>query len=271
MSKLQRSKLLRISSEDKRSDEANDNFTINLNNSSFVQNTSGVVIKSVSFRHNFPNIFDVGTASNNTLSFLYNTVQEEVTIPVGWYSAIELAAVLTTAINALPAVTNAFTVSLEVAPVPILSRKFVFTASGGDTSAMQIKEDNDMADVLGITANTVDLAVQTAQSTPDLAGIKSVYICSPELSDNNMVASSNNGEVTAVLVAVPVTVGYQEQIIYESFDDELDTVSFKNSKNINNFNIRLCTRTGAALPLNQYNLTMILRVLPDFGSKHSHS
>ena len=271
-SRVQRSKLLRISSEDRGENETNDDFSINLNNSSFVQNTSGIVVKSVSFRHNFPNLFNVGDSFNTRFTLTYNTQIIDVDVPAGWYTATELAGVLTTACNAHASITNAFTVALQVTPVPTLSRKFVFTASGGDTFALHDKVLNSMGDVLGITADTVeDAAAKTADSTPDLAGIKSVYICSNALSDNNMVASSKHWEITNVLVHIPVKVGFMEQIVYESFDDTLDTVMFKSSKNIQSFQIRLCTRSGAALPLDQYNLTLVLRVLPDFGQLHSHS
>jgi len=273
MSKLARSKLLRISSEDRGSTQTNDNFSINLNNSSFVQNTSGVVVKSVSFRHNFPNLFSTTASHNNVFTMTFNTVDIDVTVPVGWYNSTELIGVLATAINAHASVTNAFTVSLQVAPVPALSRKIVFTASGGDTFALLTKDSgNTMAHILGIIETTAeDINSKTATSTPDLAGIKSVYVCSSQLSDNNLVASSNSGEVTDVLVHIPVKVGFQEQIIYESYDDSLDTIAFKNSKNINSFGIKLCSRTGAALPLNQYNFTLILRILPALGSRHAHS
>jgi len=202
----------------------------------------------------------------------YNSIFIEIFIPVGWYNAVELASVLTTACNAHASVTNTFTVALEVAPIPTLSRKYTFTATGGDTFALHKKNINFMADVLGITNFTTETTLsKTADSTPDLAGIKSVYVCSPTLSDNNMVASSNSGEITDVLLHIPVTVGYQDQIVYESNDDTLDTISFKNTKNINSFRIRLCTRSGAPLELNQYNMTIILRILPDFGSRYSHS
>ena len=162
-----RGKLLRISSEDKQRGQTNTDFSVVLNNASFVQNVRGVVAKSVSFKHVFPNVFE----GNRQFLFKYNGVNEyvDVEIPIAWYNVDNLREALETAINADPAIQNPITVTLSTNVNP----RFVFTASGGDTIAIISKADaNPMGDVLGITVSTALGASQTANVLPDRGGLR---------------------------------------------------------------------------------------------------
>ena len=220
-SKIARGKLLRISSEDKQVGESNSNFSIILNNSPYVQNVGGVVVKSVSFKHVFPNIFE----GNRYFTFDYNAgTIITVDLESAWYDGTTLAVALALAINADPAVLNLITVSLDIVPIGASSKhkKMVFTASGGDTIKLLDKAMNTMADVLGITEDTNDAVSQTAQALPDLGGLSVIYLCSQDVANNNSTASSNGGETIPVVTEIPIYDGFGEQINYRSNDDSLD-------------------------------------------------
>jgi hypothetical protein len=265
--KLAQGRLMRISSEDRNPGETNDRFKINFNNAAYCQNLKAVIVKSVSFKHNFPNLFKVGQndggipAQNTLYKMIYNGLEIEVEIPAGWYTASELASTLTNVINADPAVSG-FLVELQGSPIPTLQRKFVFSSGGVSFQLLARNSGNSMGDVLGITFDTADdVSTKIANSLPDLGGLKTAYICSPELSSNQMVASSNNGENIPVLTEVPIKVGFGEQILYEPYEAAMESVVYPSTRNLNSLSIRLCARNGSALPLDQYPLTLVLKFI----------
>jgi hypothetical protein len=258
MPRLSRGKLLRISSEDRQQGETNGDFTVNLGNSSFVQNVIGVVLKSVSVKHVFPNVF----AGNNSFVFNYNGIPLTAIVPTGWYSATQYAAELQIQINALPAVTNLITVTLVDTPATTslnkyfvftgsggdtpattsLNKYFVFTGSGGDTIGLFSKDDptnpNPAADLTGIRLTTPLAVSQTAQSLPDFGGLSELYICSGALASNNAAASSNNGENIPLVCEVPIEVGFGQQIFYRSNDSDLDSIIFPSLRSFTRIDIQ---------------------------------
>ena len=259
--KTARGKLLRVSSEDKQVGESNGNFSVILNNSPYVQNISGIVVKSVSFKHVFPNIYD----GNNAFRLTHNGSDIDVELPVGWYDASGLASSLEAAINADPLVLNAVTVALVANPTVVspIQKVFLFTASGGDVLGLLNKTDgNSMADALGITTSSaVEEAAKYTDTMPDLGGLSVVYLCS-DISDNNTTASSNGGESVAVLTEIPITAGYTEQVHYRSHDDDLDSIIYASKRSLTRVSLKLCTRSGRVLNLQQHNLTAMIKLLP---------
>lgn len=262
MSLTANGKLLRISSEDRQVGESNSDFSVVLNNAPWVQNVRGFVVKSVSFKHIFPNIYD----GNNTFTFRHNgSTDESVTIPIGWYDATTLAAALETAINALPAVVNSMTIILSVG-TSSSEKRYTFTMSGGDTIQLLKKNssiaNNSMAHPVGINEDSIDAAIVTADSLPDLGGLNTAYICSADLASSNSSASSNNGESVPIITEVPITSGFTQQVHYRSYDDSLDTIIYHGKRSFTKISFQLCTRSGQVLDLRQHNLTIMLKMIP---------
>jgi hypothetical protein len=260
--RIARGKLLRISSEDKSAGQNNADFTVRLGNTSYVQNVRGVVLKSVSFKHVFPNVFD-GNPGNTSFSFVYDGVTETVVIPEGWYSAEDYMAVLETAINALPAVTSVITITLP--PVPLgstLTRKFTFTSAGPDLIGLINKPDgNDAADLVGIATTTIQALSHVADYLPDFGGLSTIYLCSGVLAGYNAAASSNSGEQVPVVTPIPLDVDFGREVFYEAKDPIQEAIIFRNDRNLNSIDLQLCTRAGARLQLQQNNLTATFRIL----------
>ena len=256
---VSRGKLLRISSEDKREGESNGNFTVILGNASYVQNCRGVVLKHLSFKYVFPNVFD----GNATFTFTYNGAPLSVVVPEGWYTAEDYVLVLEQLVNALPAVVNPIDITLPSVPAGAsLSRKFTFEASGGDTIGLVNKADgNAAADLVGINLTTMQATSHVADYLPDFGGLSTVYLCSDTLAGYNAAASSNSGEQVPVVVPVPITVGYGKEINYSAPEAVQDAIIFRNDRNLNNVDLTLKTRAGAILSLQQNNLTATFRLL----------
>ena len=256
-----RGRTLRISSEDKQFGQTNGNFSVQLGNTAFLQSVKTVVVKSISFKHVFNNIF----SGNKTIDLVYNSVDYSIDIPEAWYDADSLSATLTTAINAV--IPGIVLVDVAVSPAgatPLQNRYIQFTTDANALTILSKANGNLMADALGITEDLVvaPASSELAQYRPDLGGLSVVYICSNILAGSHSAASSDNGEVIPILTEIPINAAFGEEINYRSNDSELDTIVYQNSKNINSIDIQLCTRSGEILDLEQNNLTLMLKIVP---------
>jgi len=259
-SRAHRGKLLRISSADRDVGQSNSSFSVSLGNAGFVQNVKAVVVKSVSFKHVFPNIF----AGNQTFRFRYDLTDYEIKVPVAWWNATSLATYLNTEMSTLVAgIGCALVVSPAGAP-SAQNTYFEFTNITAFQLIIYSKENgNALADVLGISEDLITTPLnQRAQYLPDLAGLSVVYLCSNAIAGANAAASSNDGENVNIVTEIPITVPFGGEVSYRSLDHELDTIMFQNPKGLNSIDFTICTRAGETLDLQQNNLTVVTRLVP---------
>ena len=256
---VERGKLLRISSEDGEEKSTNANFTVILNNAPFIQDVRGMVIKSVSFKHVFPNIFD----GNNVFTFIYNGGQQSVAIQPAWYDVDTFPLALQTAINTVTA--NPVTVVATITPAGAASvnKKLVFTASGGDTIGLVSADDgNAMATVCGISTTTAEAVSVTAQWLIDLGGLGQVYLHCQQICAQHSTASSNNAEPIPIVVEIPINVPFGSQVFYNSRDSTLDSIIYPSSRAFTRMEFSLRTRAGNILDLQQHQLVTIFKLIP---------
>jgi hypothetical protein len=247
-----RGKLLRISSEDRQVGETNSQFSVILNNVSFIQNVRGLVIKSASFKHTFPNIY----VGNSTLSYSYNAIETSVTISVGWYDEIALMAALNAAFVLDPTVTGSIIMTYVDNPTPA-TKSFLFTS---DLPLVMPGSDlNAMANIIGSTGETGLTPIMT--NSPDLSGLQTVYLCSSEIAGANASASSNFGEQVPVVTEIPIDVAYGSQIVYRAKVGSLHTIIYPSERQLTKVSLSLCTRVGNVLDLKQHNLTVVFKVI----------
>jgi len=259
-SRAHRGKLLRVSSEDKDVGQSNSNFSVSLGNAGFVQSVKACVVKSVSFRHIFPNIYQ----DNQTFKFRYDGVDRTILVPVGWWDASSLATYLNTEMSTLvPGIGCGLVVSPAGAPSG-QNTYFEFTNVTAFQLTIYSKDNgNALADVLGISEDLVTTPLnQKAPFLPDLAGLSVVYLCSNAIAGANAAASSNDGENVNIITEIPITVPFGGEIFYRSLDHELDTILFQNPKGLNSIDFAICTRAGEILDLQQNNLTVVTRLVP---------
>lgn len=253
-----RGKLLRISSEDKQTGQTNANFSVNLGNSAYVQSVKSCAVKSVSFKHVFPNIFD----GNNTLKVQYNSVDYEFTIPVGWYGSNDLISVINGLFVAEVGITSVI-MSLVVDPLgssASQNSKFNFV-SDQQFKVYSKKNGCTLSDVLGLETEQTGLNI-TMQWLPDLGGLSSVYLCSNEIAGDNSSASSGGGEIINVITEIPINVAFGGEISYRANDADLETIMYQNARQLTTVSLSLCTRSGAILNLQQNDLTCLFRIVP---------
>ena len=256
-------KLLRVSSEDRGQGQTNSNFNVSLNNSPFVQNCRGAVLKSVSFKNVFPNIF----SGNRVFSFEYNGTPTSITVPIGQYNLTELVAQINLEIVGNAVVTGTFTLVETVVPAgasPAYNTRIQFIA---DLPVRIYGKNlgNAIADVLGIPPD-FDTTSTTVLPPwlPDLGGLPVAYLCSTQLAGFNASASSNNGEVVAIITEIPINKPFGQQIYYEAKTSDLESIIYQNIRGLNNIDLQLCTRSNEILDLQQHSLTAVFRILPRF-------
>ena len=258
-SRNHRGKLLRISSEDKQKGQTNSNFSVNLGNSAFVQSVKACAVKSISFKHVFPNIF----SGNQTLKLKYNSVDYEFTIPVGWYNSSDLITVLNALFVAEVGITS-LVLSLVVDPSGSSSAqnsKFNFVSD--QPIIIYAKENgNPMADIIGVGDADLTGTNVTMVWLPDLGGLSTVYLCSQIIADSNTTASSGEGEIVPVVTEIPIDVPFGSSVFYRTVDADLDTITYQNARQLTTVDLSLCTRSGAVLDLQQSNLTATFRLVP---------
>jgi len=258
-SRAHRGKLLRVSSADKDVGQTNSNFSVSLGNSAFIQNVKAICVKSVNFKHVFPNVFE----GNQTFKFRYDFVDYEIKVPIAWWDATSLATYLDTEMSALVAgIGCALVVSPAGAPAA-QNTYFSFTNATAFAFTIYSKENgNALADVLGISEDLSVTLDGRAQFLPDLGGLSVVYLCSNVVAGANAAASSNDGENVNIVTEIPINVQFGGEISYRSLDHHLDTILFQNPKGLVSIDFALCTRAGEILSLQQNNLTMTLRLIP---------
>jgi len=255
-------KLLRISSADRVPGQLNSNFSLSLNNASFVQKVKACVLKSVSFKHVFPNIFQ----GNNVWRYEYLGTPYEITIPVGWWNATTFASKATELFNA-----NGTPISVTVETIPAGSSpaqngRFVidstpnaFTLFGKNAST-----PNPIGDVLGLPPFYEEISNTTSipPYSPDLGGLTSVYLCSSAVASYNAAGSFDNGENLSLITEIPIDGPYGSQINYRANDSALELISYQNARQLTSADFQLCTRDGTVLDTQQHAVTILLRLVP---------
>jgi len=265
MSRLHRAhlgKLLRISSEDKSPGQTNANFTVTLNNSPFVQKVKATILKSVSFKNVFPNVY----LANSKFSFEYGGTPSSITVPIGWYNLTDFIASVNALLVANPVITGSVVLSAVVDPLGATSAQNTKIRFVSDLPLTLYGKDlgNASGDLMGIPQSSSTTALDiTAEYLPDLGGISVVYLCSNAIASANASASSDGGESLGIITEIPVNVPFGAQVYYLANDSTLESISYQNSRQLTNVDLQLCTRAGRILDLQQNALTALFRMVPE--------
>lgn len=256
---IQRGKLLRISSEDAEGKSSNGaDFTVNLNSAPYVQRVRGLVVKSVSFKHVFPNIFE----GNRTFTYIYDGVQQSVQLPVAWYDINSFPQALAAAITALAGDPVTVVATVSPAGASTQNKRLVFTASVGHTIGLLDSSVNAMALIVGISANVPEALSVEAQWLYDLGGLTQVYLECGEIAGANSTVSSNQGEAQPVVCEIPIDQPFGSQVFYASKDADLDSIIYPADRSLTRMAFKLRTRAGNVLDLAQHQLVVVFKIIP---------
>jgi hypothetical protein len=191
-----KSKLIRISSEDKISG-TNNKFTVLLPQGANVDNIKGFLLHSAEVPNVFPNVASYN--NNYIISFLGGATETDLNlnVPVGYYLIDDLISIINVQIANQIAI-NGDTYTLTLTKTGIFpNERIEFNASGISVgSCIFLLSDNSIWPSLGvITNNTTPFAVlngipATAQNIPNLIGPSGCYIHSRTLCSNNLIEAN---------------------------------------------------------------------------------
>ena len=246
-------KVIRIDSRDQQSErsQSDGSFTCDFKNYNPLQHVSGLCMIDAWVPNNFYNVrsssgtpsADTGYA-NNVLTLLEGGQPGAVyaTVAPGQYLLSEYIVALQASINAV-LVTGTVAITQGA-----LSKVLIFTFTA--TTAIFYSEIDDStstgAPTAGITITTTNLALITADSLPDLGGIKQAYIHSRDV---NLSGESTGFRIgISVITSVDLSSTPFGGVAYRKFDShELSSIDFKEDIDMSTISTRLRDYRGNIL------------------------
>jgi hypothetical protein len=251
--KNSKSRLLRLSSEDKATG-TNGRFSIDiLSSGGLIDNVKGYIVHSIQSA----NVFDNVPTYANVFTVIKTTgaITYDITIPNSYYYVDDLVPILTSTISAAIADTVVVT---KTGTAPI--QKLTFTFAGDEYT---IQASSTIASRLGITADLTcpDGVATTSQSVYNLIGETELYIHSRDLAPNNLIEGSGSFSVVDKL---DLNQPYGS-MCYSTFNTDSTHFKkyfpFESLKTLRTVRITVRNRTGAILTLpDNYNLSIMLMV-----------
>lgn len=246
-----RSKLIRISSEDKNSaSTSNSDFEIDLpKDGGTINRVAGIAVKSISC----PNIFYNVNLFNNSWSMSNNAGGAfTLTIAVGQYTLAEFI----TAMEAkMLADTGVALVITSDAATGIQTWTF-----GADTVWEIFLSGSTGAGLIGLTADVTSGAtsVLTLNAPPNLTGETELYVYSRTLASGQLIEPDGVFNVVDVL---PLNVAYGGVAYLEDIDEGLHNVAYSSLESFKKIDIRLRNRAGDLLVLpDNFNFSMLIKI-----------
>ena len=252
-----KSKMLRISSEDKTSNSLNNSrFTINVNqNGTNIDRVAGYAVKHVSC----PNVFFNVPENKNIIQITKQTgnIVYTISITPRQYTLTDLTTSLKSQIDAF--------INPDAVTVAVDTRfnRLVFSWSGDAYAFTPANyEATTMRDIIGLDESDAQGIFFTAQdlSNPvNLTGETELYIHSKTLNNAGLIEPSGN---FAVVDVMPLNVPYGG-VAYSNFNDivlhENAYVPFESLRTLRTIDIVLRNRTGDVLVLpNNFYFNMVL-------------
>jgi len=240
------SRVIYISNDDKDISESksNSDFVCYLKERVSVQESNYAILKTITLCNCFYNVRGAayGDAQNNTLVFseLAPAATFAVSVPEGQYLIADYISALEAAMNL---VLVSGTVAITQNPV---TGKLLFTCTGTQITIFSGQNGNTSFELVGNpeTSNSITSAIVPMPFLPDLSGIQDVYIESRELAP----AAGNDPS------------GYAH---FQANDDELATLNYKNTRNIQRIDIRVVDRQGNLLPAGNSRVSISLKYFYD--------
>lgn len=218
------------------------NFTVNLNRMTETDKIVRAVLKSCSFPNNAYNIQDEGDLKNNVFTYQVNAGPVvNVTVPAGNYNTTQILSLIVENIEAvLVPIEPTATISMSIGAI---SGKIEAVLTGS-VAIIDFTSTGSLNQLLGNTVFTILTATPagatyTFEETPDLYGLKTVYIHSLEMAEGNLV--DGDVETHDIIGHVPVAsiVPFGGLVQYYARDDELESINYDSVRNYDSINISL--------------------------------
>ena len=228
-------------------------------------------LKSCTFRNVFYNVSE----GFNVFYMNVNGITQEITIPVGQYSVIELLPILKDAIDA-------YFVGSGIVPIPTIEEltydsitaKITMSINGnGSVPVIYLQpQPTSLNILLGNTQDTdnfepIALDPITFDSIINLGGIDSVNLVCQQIGQTrgivNNEVDNGNGRVFSLVRHIPIVKSFGQQVDYLESDVDAVAVEFTNPIDLTQMDIALQTTRGENLDLSNTQMTCewILKVI----------
>lgn len=204
--------VLRVNSKYKEANETDANFRYHLVSSQAAASVTSLSLISFTLNRLFTNIY----SANDTICILDGALPVYIAIPWGQYTAIELAAVLSTSVSAL----------LPTFTFTVASNKFVVVNSTGDPYTISFSLSS-IATYIGMTDDIVLFTATPAvfPSYPQLQGPDEIYVQSSIMASGQCLDEETLGGSIPLLAAIPCgNVPYGFTVNYNAPQMEQHTV-----------------------------------------------
>lgn len=254
------SRLLRISNIHGIGNPTSSSFTVNLNRMSETDKIVRTVCKSVTF----PNTgYNVVTGLNDVFLYEIDTgVESSYTLAQGYYTVQEIIAIIQPLIEvSLAVIFPGATLLMEVGQY---SKAIEFTPSIGGftlghlTGPLAGTTGGLNASLGEPNVSPLITALYVSSELPDLAGLTRVFVHSTTLAEGNLV--DGDVENHDIIGEVPVTVPFGSLVVYESNDDELDSINYGSARNFDQIKIELKDLEGNIIDLHGGTTEVILKL-----------
>ena len=247
---MSNSRVLYVSSDDQNEEESksNSDFVVYLKERVSVQEVNYALLKSATIPNVFYNVRGgaYGDAQNNT--FVFSEVAPAATfavsVPEGQYILNDYIVALE---NEMNGVLVSGSVAISINPT---TGKLIFTCTGTQITIFSGDNGNTSFQLVGVpkSSNSITSVLVPLPFLPDLAGIQNVYIQSRALAP----AEGNDGNFG--LIDIVGAVNFSETPFggyghLQSNDDEMASVNYKDTRNIQRVDITLVDKQGNKLPI----------------------
>ena len=196
-----KSKLLLISSQDKREGETHSNFSVSIENA-YLNNVMGIELANFRSLNTYYNI----NQYNNVWTFEVNSLPQNVTLEYGDYDIDSL-------IGAIELQTALVTLEVENP-----TKKLLFTTIT-PTDDITLLKNSPMSNLLGILSDNIATGTISSDIVPDLSGLNVIRISS-NISRHNSISSdgSHSNVFTKIMVEPGSSFGKPIEFISSSSD-----------------------------------------------------
>jgi len=233
----------------------NNDFIVDFSDDPYTHKVSSVHILSASLVHSF---YNIRTGINDTLKI--NTGASgllTIVAPEGFYTTSTLLTEIKTQFDLLTGAVITFTQST-------LTDIVSYSIAGETADFLSEIDDSEstMANNIGVT-NSIGalLALASFESTPNLAGVRHIFIGSSTINNGGSLLSAS-GTFSNDFMSIPVDVPYRSLITYNSSNGEhSDTIIYNLVRDLSTIRIQVRDERGEFLGLSNNNdVVIVLKV-----------
>lgn len=231
-----------------RTSGSHEDFVVHLNENDFHE-AKYVQLKDISFPNTMYNI----TSSNNELNWVDgNTVEYSLLVPVGYYTADELASY----INAETSTNATYTNST----IQFTNNRKTRTFTISNTATFHLLPTSTILDIIGFpNPSVVNVSIHTGTQPYNMLTTKYVHVLSSKLAEHDSMITSSNVKYP-VIATIPVNAPFGYLISKSEEKTSADESRHNSNVNLSTIDIKLVDDDFKTIQLNGSGVIMTFTV-----------